>query len=191
MSTGLIIALIVIVVAAVVVAAVPGLRARGPQRGRSLKRRFGPEYELAVARHNGDAKAAERELGELVQRHGSLHERPLEPERRQEYKERWAEAQAHFVESPEESLREADRLLAELAVERGFPEGGRREEQLEALSVHHPRHVDGYRRVHRASAESNGADTEEMRAAIVEARGLFKELVGFESSREPALHKGS
>lgn len=77
MSTGLIIALIVIVAVVVAVAAVLTLRARGPRHGASLKRRFGPEYERAVARHDGDAKAAERELSERVERHGSLQVRPL------------------------------------------------------------------------------------------------------------------
>ena len=50
MSTGLIIALIVIVAVAVVALLV--LRARGPRHGGGLKRRFGPEYERAVARHD-------------------------------------------------------------------------------------------------------------------------------------------
>jgi hypothetical protein len=64
MSTGLIIALIVIAAVVVIIAAAMTLRARGPRRGPSLKRRFGPEYDRAVARHDGDAKAAERELTE-------------------------------------------------------------------------------------------------------------------------------
>lgn len=179
MSTGLIIALIVIVAVVLVVAAVVSMRARGPQKGRSLKRRFGPEYDRVVARHDGDTKAAERELAERVERHGSIEERPLEPARRQEYEARWAAAQEHFVESPKEAVGEADRLLAELAGARGFPDGGRYEEQLAALSVHHAGHVDGYRRVHRTAAAQNGsAGTEEMREAMVEARLLFQELVG-------------
>ncbi len=77
MSTGLIIALIVIVAVVVAVAAVLTLRGRGPRHGASLKRRFGPEYERAVARHDGDTKAAERELSARVERHGSLQVRPL------------------------------------------------------------------------------------------------------------------
>src|SRR5690606_29808391 len=70
MSTGLIIALIVIAAVLVAVAAVVALRARGPRHGMSLKRRFGPEYERAVARHDGDTQAAERELADRVERHG-------------------------------------------------------------------------------------------------------------------------
>ena len=183
MSTGVIIALIVIVAAVLVVAAVVAQRARGPQHGGSLKRRFGPEYDRAVARHDGDTKAAERELGERVERHGSLHTRPLESAERERFEARWTAAQERFVDSPREAVGEADRLLAELAGVRGFPGGDQYEEQLAALSVHHAHQVDGYRRVHRVThtrvdgAPESGADTEELRESMVAARALFEELV--------------
>ncbi|MFE3030774.1 hypothetical protein ACFXKY_03915 [Streptomyces canus] len=187
MSTGLIIALIVIVAAVLVVAAVLTLRGRGSQHGRGLKRRFGPEYDRAVARHDGDEKAAERELAERVERHGSLREQPLEPAERQRYEDRWTAAQERFVDSPREAVAEADQLLAELAKARGFPDGGHYEEQFDALSVHHAHHVHGYRRVHvvaSAPAGDGRTDTEDMRAAMVEARALFEDLVGPARSRE-------
>ncbi|MDN0194518.1 hypothetical protein [Streptomyces sp. S.PNR 29] len=190
MSTGWIIALIVIVAAVLLVAAALTLRSRGAQRGPGLKRRFGPEYDRALARHDGDAKAAERELAERVERHGSLRERPLEPAERERFEARWTAAQERFVDSPHEAVAEADRLLAELAGARGFPDGGQYEEQLAALSVHHAHHVNGYRRVHRVSraymtgAQDGGAGTEEMREAMVEARALFDELM------RPARHNG-
>ncbi|MEU7401129.1 MULTISPECIES: hypothetical protein [unclassified Streptomyces] len=191
MSTGVIIALIVIVAAVLVVAAVLALRARGPQHGGSLKRRFGPEYDRAVARHDGDSKAAERELAERVRRHGSLHPRPLEPAERERFEAGWTAARERFVDSPREAVGEADRLLAELAGARGFPDGGQYEEQLAALSVHHAHHVEGYRRVHRVTharvddAHDGGAGTEEMRESMVEARALFEALL------RPARHDGA
>ncbi|MER7961026.1 hypothetical protein [Streptomyces ardesiacus] len=187
MSTGVIIALIVVVAVVLVAAAVLALRARGPRHGGSLKRRFGPEYDLAVARHDGDTKAAERELAERVRRHGSLRTRPLEPAERERFVARWTAAQERFVDSPREAVAEADRLLAELAGARGFPDGGQYEEQLTALSVHHAHHVDGYRRVHRAThagVDGDGAGTEELRASMVEARALFEALT------RPGRHDG-
>ncbi|MEV8126293.1 hypothetical protein AB0P07_19690 [Streptomyces sp. NPDC085944] len=191
MSTGVIIALIVVVAVVLVVAAVLALRARGTRHGGGLKRRFGPEYDLAVARHDGDTKAAERELTERLRRHGSLRTRSLEPAERERFEARWTAAQERFVDSPREAVAEADRLLAELAGVRGFPDGGQYEEQLTALSVHHPHHVEGYRRVHRATharvddARDGGAtETEEMRASMVEARALFEALM------RPARHDG-
>ncbi|WP_327729967.1 hypothetical protein OG250_31160 [Streptomyces sp. NBC_00487] len=193
MSTGLIIALIVIVAAVVVVAAVLTQRARrGAGAGGSLKRRFGPEYDRTVARHDGDERAAARELAERVKRHGSLEKRALPSAERERYESRWAAAQERFVDSPREAVAEADRLLSEVAGARGFPDGGHYETQLEALSVHHAHHVHGYRRVHLAAhttgdtaqgraGTANGAGpgtgTEEMREAMVEARALFEDLV--------------
>ncbi|MET7701953.1 hypothetical protein [Streptomyces sp. NPDC005485] len=191
MSTGVIIALIVIVAAVVIVAAALVLLARRPQGGRNLRRRFGPEYDRTVARHDGDARAAERDLAERVKRHGSLRERPLEPAARDQYVARWTAAQERFVDSPREAVAEADRLLQELAGERGFPDGGRYEEQLAALSVHHGHRVHGFRQVHRAAQSGTadgGAGTEELREAMVEARALFDELVT-PSRRDHARHR--
>ncbi|MCQ9133977.1 MULTISPECIES: hypothetical protein [Streptomyces] len=204
MSTGVIIALIVVVAALVAVAAVLVVRARGSHGGHGLKRRFGPEYDRAVARHDGDVKAAERELGALVERHGGLRERPLEPAERERFEARWTAAQERFVDSPREAVVEADRLLAEVAGARGFPAGDQYEEQVAALSVHHAGHVQGYRRVHRVAQTSTGAygtgagaasgpaagapDTEDMRSALVEARALFDDLIA-SSGRGSERHR--
>ncbi|MFJ6831537.1 hypothetical protein [Streptomyces sp. NPDC091209] len=183
MSTGVIIALIVIVAAVAVVAAALTLLARRPPGGRTLRRRFGPEYDRTVARHDGDTQAAERDLTERVKRHGALRERPLEPAARERYAAGWTAAQEHFVDSPQEAVAEADRLLGELAGARGFPDGDRYEEQVSALSVHHGHHVHGYRRVHRAAlarvggGQNGGVDTEQMREAMLEARDLFDDLL--------------
>ncbi|MFJ5773121.1 hypothetical protein [Streptomyces sp. NPDC093094] len=184
MSTGLIIALIVVVAVVVVaVAALAALRARRPHGGRSLRRRFGPEYDRAVARHDGDTAAAERELAERVERHGDLHPEPLEAARRERFEARWTAAQELFVDAPRAAVSEADHLLAEAAEAKGFPDSHHYDEQLSALSVHHAAHVEGYRHVHRLAQTSegqgrDGRSTEEMREAMVEARELFEDLVG-------------
>jgi hypothetical protein len=149
-------------------------RARG-SGGRGLKRRFGPEYDRAVTRHDGDIRAAERELSERVKRHGSLREQPLSPEAREHYVTDWAAVQEQFVESPQRAITEADALLARLAKDRGFPDGEQFEEQLAALSVRHAYFVQGYRSMHTAARGQSG--TEEMREAMVEARSLFEALV--------------
>ncbi|MFG2512773.1 hypothetical protein [Streptomyces sp. NPDC048584] len=191
MSTGLIIALIVIVAVAVVALLV--LRARGPRHGGGLKRRFGPEYERAVARHDGDTKAAERELAERVERHGGLRVRSLEPAEREGYEARWTAAQERFVDAPRDAVAEADRLIAGLAAARGFPADGQYEDQLAALSVHHAHRVDGYRRVHQAAraGADGGTDTEKLREAFVEARALFEDLVGPPSRHEAGQHRAA
>jgi hypothetical protein len=188
--SGLTIALIVIAVV-IVLAAIGAFAATavlGSSRG--LKRRFGPEYERTVARHDGDTKAAERDLTDRVKRHGSLRTRPLEPAAREAYETRWTDAQERFVDSPGDAVTEADRLLAEVAAARGFPDGVHYEEQVAALSVHHGTHVDGYRRVHRVAragttggTQSSLSGTEEMRAAMLDARALFDDLVAEHGTR--------
>lgn len=179
MSTGVIILLIVIVAVVVGGALALALRPRGSGGGHALKRRFGPEYDRAVARHDGDTKAAERDLTQRVKQHGSLRRRPLEPTERERYTARWAAAQERFVDSPQEAVAEADRLLGELAEDRGFPDGGNYDHQLEALSVHHAHQVHGYRRVHRVThaPSAEPAGTEELREAMIEARAMFDALM--------------
>ncbi|MFE9447965.1 hypothetical protein [Streptomyces sp. NPDC006739] len=192
MSTGMIIVLIVIVAAVVLVAAALTARSRG-RGGPSLKRRFGPEYERTLARHDGDTTAAERELAERVERHGDLRERPLPPEERERYTQRWTVVQERFVDSPREAVAEADRLLSEVAGARGFPDGARYEEQLAALSVHHADHVNGYRQVHRvavAGVGDDGVGTEELRTALVEARALFDDLTSGQGAT-PGRHRAT
>ncbi|MFD4029654.1 hypothetical protein ACFWVP_03760 [Streptomyces sp. NPDC058637] len=169
---------VVIIIVAVVLVAGLGyflVRAR-TGGGHGLRRRFGPEYDRTVARHDGDRKAAEQELAERVKLHGHLRERPLSQEAREAYAGRWAAVQEQFIDSPAEALAEADALLARLARDRGFPDGTGFEEQTAALSVHHAEQVDGYRKVHTAVRGRGG--TEEMRKALIESRDLFDVLLG-------------
>ncbi|MGW4077245.1 hypothetical protein ACWELB_27745 [Streptomyces asiaticus] len=178
MSTG---AISIVVVVAVVLAAalvIRVVRAGAGRRERVLRRRFGPEYELNVAQHAGDTKAAERELEERLRLYGDLRTEPLSGELRERYVAEWAGMQEMFIESPEHAVTGADQLLARLAHDRGYP-SGRYEEQVAALSVHHAGHVQGYRQIHdtAARAREGRADTEELREAVVHARPFFEDLV--------------
>lgn len=179
MSTG---ASIIVVVAAVVVAAVLAagivVRARGGGGKSALRRHFGPEYDLNVAEHAGDTKAAERELGERLRLYRDLKTEPLSGELRERYLAEWVGTQEQFIESPEHAAAGADQLLARLARDRGYP-SDHYEEQVAALSVHHADCVQGYRQLHAAAARAREgrADTEELREAVVHARPFFEELV--------------
>ncbi|MFD9500135.1 hypothetical protein [Streptomyces sp. NPDC060035] len=175
---------VVIIVAVVLVAVLGYFLVRGRTGGgQGLRRRFGPEYDRTVDRHNGDTKAAEHELAERVKLHGHLEEQPLSQETREAYAARWTAVQEQFIDSPTEAIAEADALLAQLARDRGFPDGSRFEEQTAAISVHHAEHVDGYRKVH--TAVRGQGDTEEMRKALIESRALFDVLLGH-APDEPA-----
>ncbi|WAP55745.1 hypothetical protein [Streptomyces sp. S465] len=178
MSTG---AISIVVVVAVVLAAalvIRVVRAGASRKERALRRRFGPEYELTVAQHAGDAKAAQRELDERLRMYGDVKTQPLSGELRERYVAEWAGAQEMFIESPERAVAGADQLLARLARDRGYPSDGY-EEQVAALSVHHADHVQGYRQIHDAAvrAGQGQADTEELREAVVHARPFFEALV--------------
>ncbi|MGY0062231.1 hypothetical protein ACWY4P_37800 [Streptomyces sp. LZ34] len=178
MSTGVTISVVVAVVLLVAALAAGIARARHGGRNRALRRRFGPEYDLTVARHAGDTRAAERELDERVRQHGHLRTRPLSGEVRERYVAEWAGMQEEFIEQPTRAAADADQLLARLAHDRGFP-SDRYDEQVAALSVHHADSVQGYRQLHAAAlrAREGRADTEELREAVVHARVLFEDLV--------------
>lgn len=177
LTTVLIVAAVIVVL--LITAGALYARSRGGHAGgrRALRRRFGPEYDRVLARHDGDTKAADRELHDRVRRYGDLTAQPLAPGVRAQYDAAWAAVQERFVDDPRGAVADADQLLGRIAADRGFPAAGRYEEQLAALSVHHPRHVEGYRRVHRAARAGSEASTEHLREAMVHARELFDDLV--------------
>ncbi|RKN03321.1 hypothetical protein D7319_31850 [Streptomyces radicis] len=165
---------------ALVVVAVVGILALptvGPGNG-SLQRRFGPEYDRAVARHDGDVHAARRELSERLRRHGRLRARPLSAEERRQYEAKWRRIQERFVDSPGAALGEADHLLTQLLHDRGYPSDAR-EHQVAAVSVHHPRHVEAFRtlRLLAAAGAGGAGGTEELREALLRARDLFRDVL--------------
>jgi hypothetical protein len=181
--------IIIVVVAAAAAAALIVMRNRGdlfglrlPGGPRGLRRRFGPEYDRTVERHDGDRGAAEKELAERVRKYGKLRTVGLDPAARERYDAEWSLVQEHFVDSPTRAAAEADRLIARLAADCGYP-AEEYDERVAALSVHHPRRVGDYRRLHRlAQAGPGGAGaeppTEEARTALLRTRELYTELAG-------------
>ncbi|MER7520377.1 hypothetical protein [Streptomyces sp. NPDC126499] len=181
----------VLILGAIVVALVAAgvlLRARaGTGSGtRSLKRRFGPEYDRALERHGGHTESAHHDLRERLERYGGVRPLPLEHAVREHYAAQWTMLQERFVDAPRQAVADADELLARIAATRGFPEPDGREEQLAALSVHHPHHVESLRTLRRM-AQSPSASTEELRAALLHVRPLFEELTaaGSRTGTEP------
>jgi hypothetical protein len=186
MSTGVVAAIVVAVLVVIAVVAAVSMSRGAPSTGR-LKHRFGPEYDRALAQHDGDAKATRKELSDRVKRYGEIQRRPLSESERERYAERWRNVQAQFVEEPAQALDSADRLVAEVAANRGYPPAGS-PEHFDALSVHYGNQLQGYRRTHalaeHASAGGEGA-TEDLRQSLVSARGLFDELL--DTDGKPAV----
>ena len=155
------------------------------RRSERLRERFGPEYDRTVE-HLAGRRRGEWELAARERRVGRLEIRPLQPEQRDEYARQWRDAQAQFVDAPGEAVREADRLVAEVMRERGYPVEDF--EQREAdLSVHHSEVLEHYRAGHGiALAHRQGhAGTEDLRQAMVHYRALFEELL--EAGGEPEV----
>jgi len=169
---------IIAIVAVVVVLVVAVLAVRPLLRRRRLQERFGAEYDRAVDRH-GDRAAAEHELVERERRHKELDLRPLSSQARDRYAAQWTEVQARFVDAPQRSVADADRLLTAVMAERGYPTDDL-EQRLADLSIEHGGTVEHYRAAHdvHQRAGDGQTSTEDLREAMVHYRSLFVELLG-------------
>jgi hypothetical protein len=164
---------IIVVVLVVALAAIAFMALRR----RSLRERFGPEYDRVVAGEDSRF-AAERELRERERRHAELTLHPLSPEAREKYTTGWEEVQTRFIDSPADAVTAADDLVTRLVADRGYPTK-EYEEQLKYLSVEHARTLSQYRDAHEISERNQRgeASTEELRRALVDYRALFAEML--------------
>jgi hypothetical protein len=168
---------IVLVIALVVVVGVVAWLVMQRRRTEELRKRFGPEYDRTVS-EQGDLRRAESELEARKQRVERLDIRPLSPEEHERFAEAWQSAQALFVDEPATAIKEADRLVAEVMRDRGYPVGDF-EQRVADISVDHPNVVTNYRAAHAiALANERGeANTEDLRKAMIHYRGLFEDLL--------------
>jgi ABC-type nickel/cobalt efflux system permease component RcnA len=175
MSDLLTVVTVVVVVAIVLVAVVAVWMV---VRRRSLRQRFGPEYDRVVSEQDGRF-AAERELRARERRHAELDLQPLSEESRDAYARSWEEIQARFVDAPNEAVGAADELVTRLIAERGYPTEDF-DEQIAQLSVEHARTLEHYRDAHEIHLrnERGEAGTEQLRQALVHYRALFGDLLG-------------
>ena len=178
--------LVVIAAVAVVVIAVFTALAWSAYQTRRLKSRFGPEYD-AVLRRTGNKAKAEKELRRREARVEKFQIVPLSSADAAKFSASWNRLQGSFVDDPKGVLIEADKLVRELLVKRGYPVA---DFDLRAadISVDHPIVVDNYRAAQRiVSLDQRGeASTEDLRKAVVHFRALFDELLGKATAREAA-----
>ncbi|MBM0279366.1 hypothetical protein [Micromonospora tarensis] len=177
--------IVVIVLVVLVVVAVLAVAARSLSRRRALRNRFGPEYDRVVAEQDSRS-AAERELRDRERRHAELTLTPLSPESRAWYSAAWEEIQVRFIDSPGETVGDADELVTRLIEEQGYPTGDF-SDQIAHLSVEHARTLTNYRDAHEIHLRNSRgeASTEELRQAVVHYRALFADLLG----EEPVAHR--
>jgi hypothetical protein len=129
-------------------------------------------------RERGDRRAAESELREREQVRERLEIRPLSDRQRERYGREWEETQSAFVDNPSGALGDADRLVAEVMRERGYPVDDF-EQQAAVVSVDHPDVVANYREGHAIylSFDRGDASTEDLRQAMQHYRVLFDDLL--------------
>jgi hypothetical protein len=170
------IVILAIVGVVVVLTMVAWLVPRGNQSER-LQQRFGPEYARVMERMGSRAKA-EAELLAREQRVERLRIVALAPAAAARYAQMWMRVQGRFVDSPRGALVDADRLVRELMLQRGYPMGNF-ERRAADISVDHPAVVDHYRAAHEIVLrdQRDATDTEDLRRALVHYRALFDDLL--------------
>jgi hypothetical protein len=168
--------MIVGVVVVALIAAVAYLFYRKTQSDR-LVHRFGPEYGRTV-KELGSREKAEVELMTREKRVGGLKVVPLAPEDAAKFSQAWRGLQARFVDDPRGAVAQADELVRELLLKRGYPMADF-ERRAADISVDHPEVVDHYRAAQAIAVRdrTNEASTEELRKAVVHYRVLFGELL--------------
>jgi hypothetical protein len=146
------------------------------KRSEHLQQRFGSEYARTVE-HLGSRDKAEAELRERERRVQRLHIRPLSLDDAQRFDREWKRLQACFVDDPRRALAEADLVVRELMMVRGYPMADF-ERRAADISVDHPSVVDHYRAAHDITVrDSASTDTEDLRKAVVHYRALFTDLL--------------
>ena len=152
-----------------------------------LERRFGPEYGRAVD-ELGSRTKAESELKTRERRVEKLNIVPLAPSEAARFAQAWRGLQGGFVDNPQGVVAQADQLVRELLLKRGYPMGDF-EHRAADISVDHPAVVANYRAAQAIAARDRRgeADTEELRKAVVHYRALFDELLEVSETRREAM----
>jgi hypothetical protein len=156
-------------------------------QSRRLEQRFGPEYGRAVD-ELGSRTKAESELKTRERRVEKLNIVPLASSEAARFAQAWRVLQGGFVDNPQGVVAQADQLVRELLLKRGYPMGDF-EHRAADISVDHPAVVENYRAAQAIAARDRrgDADTEELRKAVVHYRALFDELLEVSETRREAM----
>src|SRR6185437_6424793 len=147
------------------------------RQSRQLRKRFGPEYDRLLA-ERGDRARVESELKAREKRVQGLTIKPLSPADAARFSQEWRELQSRFIDNPKGVVMQADRLVRDLMIKRGYPMEDF-EHRAADISVHHPELVETYRlaQVIAVRDQRGEATTEDLRKAVVYYRALFDELL--------------
>jgi hypothetical protein len=147
------------------------------RQSQRLQQRFGPEYDRTVNDLRSRTKA-ESELKVREKRVERLNIVALAPSEAATFRQAWEVLQGHFVDNPKDAVVEAEQLVCQLMLTRGYPMGDF-DRRAADISVDHPTVVDNYRAAQAIALRGvrGEADTEELRKAMVHFRALFNELL--------------
>lgn len=156
-------------------------------QSKRLQNRFGPEYGRAVD-GLGSRMKAESELKAREKRVEHLHIVDLTPSDAARFGEDWRALQGRFVDNPKGAVMQADQLVRQLLLKRGYPIADF-EHRAADISVDHPSVVANYRAAQTIAARSSRgeADTEDLRKAIVHYRALFNELLAVKETGQASV----
>ncbi len=152
-----------------------------------LQQRFGPEYGRTVDELGGRAKA-ESELKAREKRVDHLNITELVPSEAARFSQAWSELQSRFVDNPKGVVMQADQLVRELMLKRGYPMGDF-ERRAADISVDYPTVVNNYRAAQAIAIRDHRgeANTEDLRQAVVHYRALFDELLEVREAKQDVL----
>ena len=103
---------------------------------------------------------------------------PLPAHEAQRFRMEWQGLQARFADSPRSAVAEADLLVRDVMLRRGFPMG-EFDRRAPDLARDHPQVVEHYRTAHAIAVrdQHDQADAEALRQALAHYRALFSELL--------------
>ena len=180
---------IILVLAALVAAAF--IMSQKKKRSQRLQQRFGTEYDRTVDEF-GSRNKAESELKEREKRVEHLTIKTLAPSEAARFSQAWSALQERFVDDPKGVVAQADRLVRELMLARGYPMGDF-ERRSADISVDHPGVVESYRAAQAIAVrdQRGAANTEELRKAVVHYRALFDEMLEIRETNQGGSSKAA
>lgn len=154
------------------------------QRTKHLMNDFGPEYDNAME-ETGNRHKAENILVDRKSRVESLNIRKLGLEEQNHFLMKWRMIQLDFVYDPGGNVEDADRLVTEVMLARGYPMVSL-EQRMKDLSVNHSNVVSDYREAAdvAASLRKGDVDTESLRQAMLQYKSVFDEVLGMYPNEE-------
>ena len=149
--------------------------ARIRRRRSHLEQRFGREYQRVIA--DKGLADGESHLGQVESERDELELRELPRTTRDRYLEEWRQAETRFVSDPHDAARAAERIVARVLEERGYPDGDETD-LVSLVSVDHPEVAERYRHGRAMLDAVDGAEsTESLRKAMLDFRAVLDDVL--------------